>query len=379
MLIKYIQTHPIPYQSPMIKYLIKKKINLKVLYRSDVSMRKFYDEDFESIIKWDTKLLDGVKHEFLDYIGPSKVNSIYPITTDFVEKIFDNKTTIIWIHGLKNWYNLILIFLAKIFKKKIFVRDEVSENSKKRSFFNRIFNSLFYRIIDNFIDVYLAIGKQNKKYYLNQNIDKKKIVLVPYVVDNNFFYVKKRIKKNKKLTYLFAAKLKKRKGCDLLLEAINLIKNKKFCSNTKFIIAGEGKMKNEIKNYIKKNKLDNVSLLPFQNQLQLKKLYHKADVFIMPSIKEPWGLTINEAMCSENAIICSNKVGSSSDLVFNNYNGYIFSSNDEIDLSKKILKIYQNKKKIKKFKSNSKKIISKWNFEKCYVGLIKAIRLSKKN
>ena len=163
MLIKYIQTHPIPYQSPMIKYLIKKKINLKVLYRSDVSIRKFYDEDFESIIKWDTKLLDGIKYEFLDYIGPSKVNSIYPITTDFVEKIFDNKTTIIWIHGLKNWYNLIIIFLAKIFKKKVFVRDEVSENSKKRSFFNRIFNSLFYRIIDNFIDVYLAIGKQNKK------------------------------------------------------------------------------------------------------------------------------------------------------------------------------------------------------------------------
>ena len=138
-------------------------------------------------------------------------------------------------------------------------------------------------------------------------------------------------------------------------------------------------MKSEIKNFIKNNKLKNVTLLPFQNQSKLKKLYQKSDIFIMPSIKEPWGLTVNEAMCAENAIICSDKVGSAADLVNNNYNGYIFKSNDEDDLSKKILKIYNNKNKIKTFKSNSKKIISKWDFKKCYNGLIKAIKLSKKN
>ena len=376
MLIKYIQTHPIPYQSPMIRYLSKKNINLEVLYRSDVSTRKFYDEDFENTIKWDTKLLDGIKYEFLNYIGPNKVTFIYPFTTDYVKKIFKNDPNIIWIHGIKNWYNLIIIFIAKIFKKKIFVRDEVSEDSKKRSFLNKTFNLIFYSIIDNFIDVYLAIGKKNRNYYLKHKINKKKIVLVPYVVDNNFFYLKKKFKKNKKLTYLFAAKLKKRKGCDLLLKAINLIKNKKFQSNTKFIIAGEGKMRSEIKNFIKIKKLKNVSLLPFQNQSKLKKLYQKSDIFIMPSIKEPWGLTVNEAMCGENAIICSDKVGSAADLVNNNYNGYIFKSNDENDLSKKILKIYNNKNKIKTFKSNSKKIISKWDFKKCHNGLIKAIKLS---
>ena len=340
------------------------------------STRKFYDEDFENTIKWDTKLLDGIKYEFLNYIGPNKVTFIYPFTTDYVKKIFKNDPNIIWIHGIKNWYNLIIIFIAKIFKKKIFVRDEVSEDSKKRSFLNKTFNLIFYSIIDNFIDVYLAIGKKNRNYYLKHKINKKKIVLVPYVVDNNFFYLKKKFKKNKKLTYLFAAKLKKRKGCDLLLKAINLIKNKKFQSNTKFIIAGEGKMRSEIKNFIKIKKLKNVSLLPFQNQSKLKKLYQKSDIFIMPSIKEPWGLTVNEAMCGENAIICSDKVGSAADLVNNNYNGYIFKSNDENDLSKKILKIYNNKNKIKTFKSNSKKIISKWDFKKCHNGLIKAIKLS---
>ena len=59
-----------------------------MLYRSDVSTRKFYDEDFENTIKWDTKLLEGIKYQFLNYIGPNKVTFIYPITTDYVKKIF---------------------------------------------------------------------------------------------------------------------------------------------------------------------------------------------------------------------------------------------------------------------------------------------------
>ena len=61
-----------------------------------------------SLITKDTEfanLLQGYKYQFLNYIGPNKVSTIFPITTDFVNKIMDDKTKIIWIHGIKNWYN----------------------------------------------------------------------------------------------------------------------------------------------------------------------------------------------------------------------------------------------------------------------------------
>ena len=93
----------------------------------------------------------------------------------------------------------------------------------------------------------------------------------------------------------------------------------------------------------------------------------------MPSRIEPWGLTVNEAMSAENAIISSNQVGSAYDLVKKNINGFTFINNDSQDLARKILLIYKNKKKIKKFKSNSLKIISRWEFKQCYKGLQKAI------
>ena len=94
----------------------------------------------------------------------------------------------------------------------------------------------------------------------------------------------------------------------------------------------------------------------------------------MPSREENWGLAINEAMASKNAIICSTSVGCKKDLVKNNYNGYIFKNDDYINLAQKILKIYNEPKKLSMFKKNSFKIISKWSFNECYIGLNKAIK-----
>ena len=372
--IKYILSHPIQYQSPLIKFLTKKGLKIKVLFRSDMSTRKYFDTEFKKKISWGTNLLDGFDYEYLNYVGPNKVDAIFPLTTDFTNKIIEKDTNIIWLHGIKNWYNLCIIFIAKIFKKKVFIRDESNHFSKKRSFLNKIFNYFFYKFIDNFIDVYLAIGSQNKKYYLDHNIKNKKIVIVPYTVDNNFFNKKNKFKNNKKLTYIFAAKLIKKKGANILLEAINILNhNKKFNYNSEFLIIGDGYMKNSLQSYVKLKNLKNVKFIPFQNQKKLSELYQKSDVFIIPSLFEPWGLTVNEAMAAENAIISSSAVASAYDLVSNNVNGYRFKNGDSKDLANKILKIFKNRKKIKKYQSNSLKIISKWNFNQCFLGIQKAI------
>ncbi len=196
MKIKYILTHPIHYQVPLIKFLKKKKMNIQVNYRCDLMSKKYYDPGFKKKINIGINLLNGYEYKFLNYIGPNKVSSLYPITTDFFVNIFEKDTEIIWLHGIKNWYNLCLMLIAKILKKKVFIRDEVFHESKERNILNRIFNKFFYIFIDKFIDVYLAIGSQNKKYYLDQGINKRKITNVPYVVNNNFFFNKNlRVKK----------------------------------------------------------------------------------------------------------------------------------------------------------------------------------------
>lgn len=369
MKINYVLSHPIQYQTPLIRYLVKKGINLNVFYRSDISLKIFKDEGFNRKIKWDIDLLKGYKKKFLKYIGPNKVNNILPLTTEF-KNIF-NDCDYIWLHGIKNWYNLSIILINLFYKKKILIRDEVHSKSKNRSFLNNFFNKIFYILINKFIHKFLAIGTLNRKYYLKNGIDKKKIILVPYVVDNEFFNINLK-KKNKKILFLSASKIIKRKGIETLLRAIFLCnKNKSFREQTIFKIIGDGPLKNKLINFKNKYNLVNVSFFGFKNQKNLRKEYHKSDVFILPSFNEPWGLTINEAMSSKNLIITSNAVGSSADLVKKNYNGYIFKRQDSINLSKLLLKVFKNKNRIPLMKNNSHKIISKWNFEMCFRNLKK--------
>jgi glycosyltransferase involved in cell wall biosynthesis len=383
--IKYILTHPIQYQSPLIKYLTKKGIKITVLYRSDFSTKEYFDTQFKKKIKWDIDLLKGYNYKFLNYIGSNKVTTFLPLTTDFYKNIFTDTTKIIWIHGIKNWYNLTIIILAKFTNKKIFVRDESHllnrGMQKKRGFLNKLFNLFLFKFIDNFIDAYLAIGSINKKFYLSNGIKKDKIFYVPYTVDNNLFYKKKKIKKNKKIIFLYAGKFTRNKGADLLLKAIyKLNKKKLFLSNTKFIFIGDGEIKNESVEFVKKNKLTNVKFFPFQKKYKdLIKFYHSSDVFILPSRFENWGMTINEAMAAENAIICSEQCGASYDLVKNSVNGYTFKNSDADDLSNKINLVFKFRNRINYLKKNSLKLILKWNFDRCYNGLNKAINYVSKN
>ena len=118
----------------------------------------------------------------------------------------------------------------------------------------------------------------------------------------------------------------------------------------------------------------NVKFKGFKNQKSIKEYYKNSHLFIIPSREENWGLAINEAMAAKNIIISSNKVGAVKDLVKNDLNGYTFKNGDYKDLSKKIYKIYKNKKKINEYGKESQRIISNWSYEECYNGLMKAIK-----
>jgi len=374
-MIKYLVTHPIQYQVPLIKYL-SKKIKIKVAYRSNISTKKYHDKDFNKNVMIQKNLLNGYEYHFLKFIGPNKVSKIFPLTIEF-KNIFSDNTKIIWVHGIKIWYNLIIIILSKFYKKKIFVRDEINI-LKKRSIFNYFVNKLFFNFIDNFIDCYLSIGSENSRALKSFGVNKKKIHLVPYVVNNDFFSVKKNIT-NKKLQILFTGKLIHRKGCDILLKSISLLnKDPNFKKNTEICIIGEGSLKGDLIEFKKKNNLTNVKFLGFKNQNSIKKYYKKADLMIIPSREENWGLAVNEAMASKNAIISSNAVGCVRDLIKNNHNGYIFKNDDYNDLAKKIRMIFDDKKKLIKFGNNSSEIISKWSFNECYIGLNNAIKFIRK-
>ena len=59
-----------------------------------------------------------------------------------------------------------------------------------------------------------------------------------------------------------------------------------------------------------------------------------ADIFVLPSEYEPWGLVVNEAIIMGLPVVVSSHVGCREDLIQNGKNGYIFENNDREDLTR---------------------------------------------
>jgi len=75
-------------------------------------------------------------------------------------------------------------------------------------------------------------------------------------------------------------------------------------------------------------RLNDVRFMGFRNQSELPAFYALADIFVLPSINETWGLAVNEAMNAGCAIITTDQVGSAADLVRSGENGFSVPARD---------------------------------------------------
>jgi glycosyltransferase involved in cell wall biosynthesis len=119
----------------------------------------------------------------------------------------------------------------------------------------------------------------------------------------------------------------------LLIDAFTQLKQQN--DNVRLILVGNGLIENKIKERLSQLPLNiesSIIILPFQDQHQMKLLYRVANVFILPSKSETWGLCVNEALASGTPVIVSDKCGSSKDLVKNEVNGLVFKSDIRQDL-----------------------------------------------
>ena len=127
-------------------------------------------------------------------------------------------------------------------------------------------------------------------------------------------------------------------------------------------MVGDGHEINVCNQFIKNHKLSNIRIVGFKNQQELKNIYKKSFLLIVPSKYETWGLVINEAMASGLPVICSRNCSSSSDLIINGKTGYAYNLGDINRVKKIIIKLAKSKKKYLYIVKNIKKHIKNFSF-----------------
>jgi glycosyltransferase involved in cell wall biosynthesis len=99
-----------------------------------------------------------------------------------------------------------------------------------------------------------------------------------------------------------------------------------------------------------------------------------ADIFILPSEWDEFGLVVNEAMCFRLPIIASNRVGSTFDLVHDGENGYTFFPGDISSLITLTENLLLDNDKRAAFGQRSREIINHWSFQETINGIQCALK-----
>lgn len=131
-------------------------------------------------------------------------------------------------------------------------------------------------------------------------------------------------------------RLHPRKGLRYLLEAIPSIL--KHHPNTTFIIAGRGEEEEFLKNLAKKMKLDQYIIWTgFINDTDLASYYDQADLFLLPTLFEGFGLVYVDALSKGTPIVTTNS-GGAVDIVTSDKIGYLVPPEDAQSFADAVIK-----------------------------------------
>ncbi len=116
------------------------------------------------------------------------------------------------------------------------------------------------------------------------------------------------IKKAGKKVVLFVGRLTLQKGPDYFIKAAKRVCD--FSKDTYFIISGSGDMENYLIEEVARMGIsDKVFFTGFLRGEKLKEVYRLADLFVMPSVSEPFGITPLESLINGTPVLMSRQSG----------------------------------------------------------------------
>ena len=242
------------------------------------------------------------------------------------------------------------------------------------------------KIIIKGADKYIAYGTKAKKYLEYFGAESNKIYTSTNTVDMEYFRSKVEEYRNEdgfkmerkqypKYLLLHIGQLIKRKGLSQVLKALECLKD----SEIGLLIVGSGPEESSLKEFCKEKKLNNVFFEEFQQQDELAKYYALADIFILPSFEEVWGLVVNEALASGLYVLSSKYAGASYDLIKEGWNGEIFEPGNVDEITELIKKTKDEIKNIREKRNDiSQHACREFSIDNSARGFIEAISVNLK-
>jgi len=373
-------THPIQYRAPVFRAMGKNLPGIKVaFFNSRFDGKKWWFQERDKIPKQDfgLNLVEGYEHFFLN---TSQLNLLKKISV--LSKVLEEqKPQAILIYGyyqIEHWilrvlsarYQIPLIFVGETFDWR---------GSWLRKGLKKMLIRFFFEQVKGFV----SIGNKTTQYYKNWGIQPQRITQAQYCTDLEPFEMKAtealhRRKETRKSLHipenafvlLFVGRLFYRKRPnDLVLIHQELSKN----ATLHTIFVGNGELSENLQK--ETQDIPDIHWVGFQNQLELKNFYCAADLLVVPSVFETWGLVVNEAFTCGLPALVTDTCGVADDLVVSGDTGEIYPVGNTKIASSKIKSLIENPDQHQKMcESAKRKVLSHYRPESFAQSILMAFR-----
>ncbi len=218
---------------------------------------------------------------------------------------------------------------------------------------------------------YFSTSKALDEYFLYYGAKKDRIFRYPFssvhkndIVQNTMSEdeketIKERLSIRERHIVLYVGQFIYRKGVDLLLQAWKQIED----ADTALVLIG-GDLTQKYKNIILKNKLQHVYASAFKETDALADYFRIADVFVLPTREDIWGLVVNEALSFGVPTITTKRCVAGLELIENGKNGFLYDAADVHELVIRMRQILKDEVVRHKMSEAALDTASKYTIEK---------------
>jgi glycosyltransferase involved in cell wall biosynthesis len=199
---------------------------------------------------------------------------------------------------------------------------------------------------------FVVPGASSLNYLKDLGIGEQRIFTAPNAVDTSLFSKfaevarrdESQVRSRHHLPeryFLYVGRLVKAKGVFDLLDAYSQLKAE-LRGKVGLVFVGDGSDRQELVERASKIVPGTIQFLGFMHREELPSAYVLADGLIFPTHSDPWGLVVNEAMACGLPVIATNVAGCALDLVENDWNGFVISPGDPLQLALAMEKLASN-------------------------------------
>ena len=291
----------------------------------------------------------GKKYVFLDKIGIlDRIRHLLYVRRKYDIIIFNSYDTL-------SFFFILLINIFSITKKYIAIESDTQllmpKNYLKRSLKYFYLSFVFQ---NNHVFGLAGGNYSHKDLFRRYGMKEDRIFLMPMMVDNSKFHVEKKKFPNP-FIFLFVGRLVPHKNVENLIQQFNIYFSDKIAV---LKIVGDGEQGEYL---IDKYSSEKIIFTGKKFNKELITEYNSASCFVCPSLFEPWGLVVNEALSAGLPIVARKEVGACSDLIDGKKTGFI--AEDMQEFGQMMLTLFNDSELLKNYSKNASELMkNNWNY-----------------